>query len=270
VAHTEPTLPERRLALVGPGRAGGAVALALTAHGWRVTGVAGRHPDAPGVVETAGRFGAAPGPAEVVVAGVDLVLIATPDAAIDEVAGIIGPAVTPATLVIHLSGARGLDALARVPARVGALHPLQTLPDPDLGAARLAGAYAAVAGDEEVAHLARTLGMTPITVADVDRAAYHAAACIASNHLVALLAQVEAVTDVPIAAFLPLVHATVDNVGTRGPRGALTGPVARGDAATVRAHLDAIPDAERPAYLAMARRTATLAGRDAELREVLA
>jgi predicted short-subunit dehydrogenase-like oxidoreductase (DUF2520 family) len=80
---------------------------------------------------------------------------------------------------------------------------------------------------------------------------------------------VEACTDVPVAAFLPLMRATLDNVADLGTRAALTGPVARGDVATVRAHLAAIPDAEREAYVAMARRTAALAGRTEDLAEVL-
>src|SRR4051794_24422828 len=270
VSDPEPSSePGRRLALVGPGRAGGAVARALADTGWRVVGVAGRAVDAPSVRATAAHFGAVAGTPAAVARGVDLVLIATPDRAVEAVAAEIADAVAPATLVVHLSGARGLDALAAVPARTGALHPLQSLPNAELGVGRLAGAYAAVAGDPEVEDLARAMGMHPLRVADGDRAAYHAAACIASNHLVALLAQAEACTDVPLEALLPLVRATVDNVAALGTRDALTGPVARGDAATVRAHLAAIPPAERDAYLAMARRAAVLVDRADELAPVL-
>ena len=193
-------------------------------------------------------------------------VIATPDAAIDAVAAEIAPAVRRDALVVHLSGARGLDALGAVPARTGALHPLQTLPSADAGAARLPGAWCAVAGDRQVWALARQLGMEPIEVADEDRAAYHAAACIASNHVVALLAQVERVAPVPLDAFLPLIRATVDNVADLGAEAALTGPVARGDVETVRGHLDALSDADRDAYLALARRAYELSGRhDPEL-----
>ena len=270
VALTESPSPRgRRLALVGPGRAGGAVAGALAAGGWTVVGVAGRDADAASVRATAQRFGAVAGDPATVVAGADLVVIATPDRAIEVVAGAIADSVAPDTLVIHLSGARGVEALQAIPARTGALHPLQTLPDPIQGTTRLAGAYAAVAGDAAVEELANDMGMIPFRVADEDRVAYHAAACIASNHMVTLLAQVEACTDVPVAAFLPLMQATLDNVADLGTRGALTGPVARGDVATVRAHLDAIPVTERPAYAAMARRTAVLAGRADEFAAVL-
>jgi predicted short-subunit dehydrogenase-like oxidoreductase (DUF2520 family) len=275
VAKPEPPQPPsrgrgRRLALIGPGRAGGAVAGALVAAGWRVVAVAGREPDAPGVQAAAARFGAEAVAPATAVPGMDLVVIATPDHAIDAVAALIADAVAPSALVIHLSGARGVDALAGVGARTGALHPLQSLPDAVRGASRLAGSYAAVAGDPEVEDLARAMQMVPFRIADADRVGYHAAACIASNHLVALLAQVETCTRVPVGAFLPLMQATLENVGELGPSAALTGPVARGDVATVRAHLAAIPVSEREAYVAMARRTAVLAGRGDELEDVLA
>jgi predicted short-subunit dehydrogenase-like oxidoreductase (DUF2520 family) len=91
-------------------------------------------------------------------------------------------------------------------------------------------------------------------VDDADRAAYHAAATIASNHLVALLGQAErvaATAGVPLDAYMGLVRATVDNVAELGPRAALTGPVRRGDDATVARHLSALDPDERPAYEAM-------------------
>jgi len=98
------------------------------------------------------------------------------------------------------------------------------------------------------------LGGQWFTVADDDRAAYHAAACIASNHLVALLGQAErvgAAAGVPREAFLGLVRATVDNVAALGPDRALTGPAARGDIETLDRHRAALDPSELPAYDAM-------------------
>ena len=266
----------RGFALVGPGRAGTAVAARLVAVGYRAHVVAGR-PGSPSTGPAAARLGAA-----VVAAGeagrdVGLVVVATPDRSIEEVAASLAPSVGPGALVVHLAGARGLDALTPLAARrpdvvVGALHPLQTLTGFDGDA--LDGAWAAVAGPPAVRHLARELGLAPFPIADDQRAAYHAAAAVASNHLVALLGQAERLADaagVPLAAFEPLVRATVDHVFRDGPAGALTGPVARGDVATVHRHLDAIDDEERRAYLALADAARRLAGRDEEpLREVLA
>jgi predicted short-subunit dehydrogenase-like oxidoreductase (DUF2520 family) len=195
-------------------------------------------------------------------------VVATPDAAIEGLARLLAPALAPGALVVHLSGAQGLDILApigesRADVHVGALHPLQTFATPDPG--RLDGSWAAVAGPPAVTDLALELGLRPFVVADDRRAEYHAAAVVASNHLVALLGQlarIAARADVPLAAFWPLVHATVDNVEQNGAVDALTGPVARGDVATVAAHLDAIATGERDAYRALALAALTLTGRD--------
>jgi predicted short-subunit dehydrogenase-like oxidoreductase (DUF2520 family) len=265
-----PPAGARTVALVGPGRAGTTVAAALADRGWRIVAVAGRRPDAPSTRAAAARFGAPAVAVEDAASGADLVLVATPDGAIEDAAARLARGVTPRTLVIHLSGARGLDALAGVPARVGALHPLQTFPDADAGPARLPGSWCAVAGDPAVTELAAELGLRPVALDDADRTRYHAAACIASNHLVALLGQVERVSPVTIDALVPLIHATLANVAERGAAAALTGPVQRGDTATVRAHLDALPAAERDAYRALAREARRLTDRpDPALDEVL-
>ena len=92
-----------------------------------------------------------------------------------------------------------------------------------------------------------------VEVADADRAAYHAAACIAANHVVALLGRVERVAasvGLDVEAFLPLTRAAVDDVAALGPRRALTGPAVRGDWATLSRHLDALPATERAGYQA--------------------
>ena len=192
--------------------------------------------------------------------GVDLLVIATPDAAIAEVAAAVEPVDT--TVVAHLSGSLGLDVLAPHTRRAS-IHPLLPMPDPATGAARLAtgGAPFAVAGDPIANDVVDALGGHAFAVADEHRTAYHAAASIAANHLVALLGQVErvaATADVPLDAYLPLVRATIEDVAARGPAAALTGPVARGDHATVARHLAAIPADERPAYEAMADQAARL------------
>jgi predicted short-subunit dehydrogenase-like oxidoreductase (DUF2520 family) len=263
----------RALALVGPGRAGTALALALGRHGWSTRAVAGRTPEHPSTVTTAARLGAIAVAVEDAGRGCDLVVLATPDAAVADVAARVAPSLPPGALVVHLSGALGVDALAGLARRrpdvaLGALHPLQSLPTPDAGAARLPGSWCAVEGPDEVRALAELVGMRPFTVGSGSRPTYHAAACVASNHLVALLGQVERLArdaGVPFEAFLPLVRASVENVDELGPAAALTGPVARGDASTVAAHLDALSDEERAAYRAGALAALRLAGRDDDL-----
>jgi predicted short-subunit dehydrogenase-like oxidoreductase (DUF2520 family) len=220
--------------VVGPGRAGTSLAAALSARGWTVVGFLGRHDD---LAEAA--------------RDVDVLVIATPD---DSVAA-VAAAVTPCagTTVLHLSGSLGLDALAPHAERA-ALHPLVPLPNATVGAARLGdGVTFAVAGAPVARQMVESLGGRVVEVADADRAAYHAAACIAANHVVALLGQVERVAasvGLDMDAFLPLTRAAVDDVAALGPRRALTGPAVRGDWATLSRHLDALPASERAGYQA--------------------
>jgi predicted short-subunit dehydrogenase-like oxidoreductase (DUF2520 family) len=266
-------------ALVGPGRAGTAVADGLVAAGHRCVAVAGRSPDAPSTRAAAARYDAAATTVADAGRQAQLVVIATPDAALDATAATLVGGLRPGGLVVHLSGARGLDALAPIAATrpdvsVGALHPLQTFVEPTRDRVVLAGAWAAISGPPAVRRVAHDLGLRPVEVPDERRAEYHAAAVVASNHLVALLGQVERLADhagVPLAAFEPLVRATVDHVFDLGPAAALTGPVARGDIATVSRHLAVIADDEHRAYQALADSARRLAGRDdAAWREVLA
>jgi predicted short-subunit dehydrogenase-like oxidoreductase (DUF2520 family) len=172
---------------------------------------------------------------------VDLLVIATPDDAVRRVAAMVTPIAT--TAVIHLSGSLGLDVLASHPRR-GSLHPLMPLPTAAIGRERLlSGITFAVAGDPMTRRLAESLGGTAVEVPDHDRAAYHAAASIAANHLVALLGQVERVAGtigLPLDAFAGLLRAATDDALQLGPRRALTGPAVRGDWATLEHHRAAL------------------------------
>jgi predicted short-subunit dehydrogenase-like oxidoreductase (DUF2520 family) len=267
------TSPPRAFALVGPGRAGTALARALAARGWDAVAVAGRTVDAASTQEVARRLGARAVEVAAAGRGADLVVVATPDTAIAAAGAALAPSLPPGALVIHLSGASSLHELdgvllARPDVEIGSLHPLQSLPTGDGGAERLAGSWCAVDGAPRVERIALTLGMRPFRLDAAHRARYHAAACVASNHLVALLGQVERIAakaGVPFEAFLPLVRGTVENVAELGPAAALTGPVARGDYETVARHVDTLPAEERDAYLALVREARRLAGEDAEL-----
>lgn len=234
------------LRVIGPGRAGGSLAGALEAVGWEVV--------------TPVRRGESPAAAA---AGVDLLVIATPDGSITEVARSVEP--RSDTVVAHLAGSLGLAALHPHPRRA-ALHPLVALPSPEVGTRRiLDGAWFAVAGDPLARRAVGDLGGRWFEVADEHRAAYHAAAVIASNHVVALLGQAERVAStagVPLAAYLDLVRATVQNVAELGPVAALTGPAARGDWVTIERHLAALDPSEHEAYEALVRAARRLVGDD--------
>ena len=220
--------------IIGSGRAGGALAAALSAAGWRVDGPLGRDHD-PRTATTGAR----------------LVLLAVPDGTVADVARSLAPG---DAAVARVAGSLGLDVLAPHE-RVASVHPLVSLPDADIGARRLAGAWFAVAGDPLASEVVAALGGRAVAVADEDRTTYHAAAAVAANHLVALLGQVERLAHrvgVPLEAYLDLARGALDNVAEVGPAAALTGPVARGDRATVARHLAAIPPEERAAYAMLA------------------
>jgi predicted short-subunit dehydrogenase-like oxidoreductase (DUF2520 family) len=217
--------------------------LALGQAGWRVLPIVGRGDD---LADAA--------------AGVDLLLIATPDGVIAEVAAAMAPSST--AVVAHCSGITTLEALAPHQRRAS-IHPLAALPSAELGAERLvSGLWFAVAGDPLAAEVVEQLGGRAVTVPDQQRVAYHAAAVIASNHLVALMGQVErvaAAVGLPLEAYLSLAAESLDNVARLGPAAALTGPVSRGDWSTVERHLAALDPEERNGYEAMAHLAAKLA-----------
>jgi predicted short-subunit dehydrogenase-like oxidoreductase (DUF2520 family) len=261
--------PPGSVALIGPGRAGTTIVLALVEAGWDVVGVAGRAPDAASTVAAAACLAGTPVLVSEAGRGASLVVIATPDRAIAQAASAVAASLERGALVVHLAGSRGVDVFdalraARPDVRVGALHPLQTFPSASVGLARLPGAWAAVAGDAAVHELARAIGLRPFDLPDTERVRYHATAVVASNHLVALLGQVErlaAQCGVPFEAFAGLVSASVEHALRMGPAAALTGPIARGDLGTVEQHLAALDPAERDAYRALAREAARLTGR---------
>lgn len=220
--------------VIGPGRAGLSLSRALPGTSFEVVGVLSRDDDQRAAAT-----------------GVDVLVIATPDDAVAEVAAGVRP--EPGCVVVHLAASLGLDALSPH-ARRASLHPLVPLPNAADGAARLRGGIAfAVAGDPVAEEMALALGGRPFAVADADRAAYHAAACVAANHVVALLGQVERIAasaGLELDAFLGLSRAAIDDVARLGPARALTGPAARGDWDTLERHRRALPAEERPGYLA--------------------
>jgi predicted short-subunit dehydrogenase-like oxidoreductase (DUF2520 family) len=207
------------LAVIGRGRLGTALAGALRDAGIRVDGPLGRTPALD--------------------PRTDVVVLAVPDAEIAAAAA----AVEPGPLVGHCSGATTLAPLDGHEAF--SLHPLMTV-TPD--GADFRGATAAVAGSTARAlatatALAAAIGLRPVEVDDADRAAYHAAASVAANFLVTLEAAAErlvATTGIDRAALLPLAQAALDNWARVGGERALTGPIARGDDATVARQRDAV------------------------------
>jgi predicted short-subunit dehydrogenase-like oxidoreductase (DUF2520 family) len=236
------------VAIVGAGRLGTALARALRAAGAEVVGPLGRGEG----------FRA------------DVAVICVPDGEIPTAAAAIAGS---AAHVGHTSGATALDALAGAGGEAFGLHPLQTFAGGE-GPASFHGTGCAIAGATPAAlataeSLAIRLGMRPIEIADSERAAYHAAASMASNFLLTLQAAAEELAAgagiAPADArslLAPLVRRTVDNWEARGPRAALTGPVARGDEATVerqRTAVESVAPQLLPLFDALVDRTRALA-----------
>jgi predicted short-subunit dehydrogenase-like oxidoreductase (DUF2520 family) len=219
------------ISIVGAGRAGSSFAIALRRVGHEVEVL---HHDETSLIGDA-----------------ELVVLCVPDDVIASVAASI-PA-REYVVVAHVAGSRNLDVLAPH-RRVGSLHPLMALPTGS-EAERLIGATYCVAGDDLVRDVALSLSGRVITLRDDQRTIYHAAAVVASNHLVALMGQVRTLAEsigLTLEDFLPLAEQSLVDVARFGPDVALTGPASRGDMATIDAHLAAIPESERSTYVALA------------------
>jgi predicted short-subunit dehydrogenase-like oxidoreductase (DUF2520 family) len=257
--------------VVGAGRAGSALGAALARAGHQVVAASGVS-DASVRRISRDLPGARVLRPEEVVAASDLALLTVPDDALPGlVQGLASTGVAlDGRLLVHASGRYGLAVLepaARRGALPLALHPVMTFTGRGDDADRIAGCSFGVTAPEELRPVADALvvemGGEPVFIAEEARVLYHAALAAAANYLVTLVAQAQdllAAAGVPDPARMlgPLLSAALDNALALGDA-ALTGPVARGDARTVAAHLGvisaAVPQAV-PAYLALARLTA--------------
>lgn len=257
--------------VVGAGRVGAVLGAALARAGHRVVAVS--------AVSQASRQRAAdllPGAdvvtADEVLARADLVLLTVPDDVLSElVAGLAATgAVRRGTLIAHTSGRHGLGALepaTREGALPLALHPAFPFAGTAVDLERLTGASFGVTAPDPLRPVAEALvvemGGEPVWLTDQQRPLWHAALAHAANHLTTLVASsadllLEIGVEQPDLVLGPLLGAALDGA-LRGGDATLTGPVARGDADTVRAHLDALARVAPevlPSYVAMARLTA--------------
>jgi predicted short-subunit dehydrogenase-like oxidoreductase (DUF2520 family) len=267
---TEGAPARLRVGVVSAGRVGAALGAALARAGhevFAVSAVSGPSRD------RAARLlpSAAVLPPDEVVEAAQLVLLAVPDDQLRPlIAGLADTgAWRPGQLVVHTSGAQGIGVLDPAAARgvvALALHPVMTFTGRSEDLDRLLGATWGVTAEDSMRPVAELLvvemGGEPVWVPEAARPLYHAALTIGSNHLVTLvndavdLLGAVGVTD-GRRLLAPLLSASLDNVLRLGDA-ALTGPVSRGDVATVQAHRRTLVDegaAVLPAYLAMARRT---------------
>jgi predicted short-subunit dehydrogenase-like oxidoreductase (DUF2520 family) len=249
----------RTLFILGAGRAGQGLARAFAASGLRVVGLHGRRAAPTGHVPITA------GPLPPMLGAADTVLVTVRDSQLEgALATLTGAALAPGAVVLHASGSidpAGLAPLRAAGHPAGTFHPLLPFADPVRSATRLRGAWIGVDGDARAvaaAHeLADALGAHALIIPPGTKPRYHAAAVIASNFPTVLGAVAERLlrrsgiaADAARGAVLALMSSAVDNLAGAAAEDALSGPIARGDAATVRIHLDALAQdpAARDAY----------------------
>lgn len=248
------SLPNLRVGVIGMGRVGPSIASALRANGHEIVAVNARSEAAKERAEAV-----LPGIPQLsvaeVVAAADLIILAVSDPAIRQI--VEDPTVTwrPGQVLAHVSGIAGLDVLEQAAAAgviTMALHPAMTFSGWSLDVSRLDGCPFAVTAPPLVMPLAEALvaeiGGTAQVIDEDQRPLYHAGLSHAANHLVTVIAQAEEILRTagiadPGDYLRPLVNAALEGALNQG-MGALTGPVQRGDTATVQAHLDALHSIE--------------------------
>lgn len=262
-----------RIGFIGAGRVGASLAHAFAAAGYPVTAVASQSfTSAQRLAESVAGCRAYES-AQSVAGSANVVFITTPDRAISAVADSLSW--RKGQVVVHTSGAYSSEILAsahRSGARVASFHPLQTFAIAN-APVNLAGVTLAIEGDSEaVVHLkslAESVGGCWVEIRPEDKVLYHAAAVVASNYLVTLVDAAAELwqtfgvgRDDAVRALLPLLRGTVGNIESVGLPDALTGPIVRGDVATVANHLQALADRSHnlvELYRTLASRTLPLA-----------
>jgi len=265
-----------RVTIIGAGRMGQGLGLALKRRGYKILMVARTPRDVtpPLMLHQGSRAEAT--------AGAELVLIATPDDAIGQVAAELAAegAISRDQVVLHLSGLLDRNALLPLEesgAACGSFHPLQSVAEAGTAAERLKGAYVGIEGDDRALvaaeRLANTLRMIPVRIPAAAKPAYHAGAAFVANYTVALVGVAERIAraagvpaDIAARIYLPLLGGAVANLNALGPAASLTGAVRRGDEQTIRAHLKALSAEDGTLYRTVSRAAITLA-REAGLSE---
>ncbi len=252
------------MVIVGAGRLGGALGLALSAKRWPVR-LYSRGDEGRQRAEALGLKPATPADLKRARA----VLLCVPDAAVPTVARELSATLPRSAALVHTAGALSLDALGPATGRArGSFHPLCAVSSPRDS---LAGHTAAIstrspALRDILRRMAGDVGLRVIDVPEAHRAAYHAGAVMSAGGLVALAdAAVAALgaagipSEDALAALLPLMRSALRGVEARGTSGGLTGPIVRGDAGVVGSHLAALPEDVAPLYRLLSRRALGLA-----------
>lgn len=249
-----------RTVVVGVGRLGSAIAVQLKEASWPVT----VRTQSPSGRRQAKRLGLLEADAAAL-SRAELCLLTVPDDAVEPVGRAVAPLLGKTTGLVHCAGALTLEALQPAAAGrpTGSFHPLVSVTGPETP---LAGHSVAIATRSRalaplLGRLAHALGLRPLRVPEGGRAAYHAGAAMVASGLVSLLDAAIAAWEaagVPereaVAALSALMRSALAGAEARGTVAALTGPVVRGDAEVVQAHIRALPDEVLAIYLALQQR----------------
>jgi len=275
---------KRKIVLIGPGRLGQAVTRLLGEGDHDIRAVISRD---PGRAASAARFIGRPGTGTTdltAAAEGEVVLLALPDDHLESMAALLRREglLAPGAVLVHFSGLHPAACLLGEDApsiEALSIHPLQTFADAVMGTRNLPGTPCSIEGAEHLLPLAEQLvediGGIPVRIRSETKPLYHAAACVASNYLVTLVAAARQIMaacgfeeEDALHLLIPLLRGTGRNLAALGPERALTGPIARGDERTVALHLKALakqPDDLREIYRVMGRKTVEIALRKGTL-----
>lgn len=268
----------RTISIIGPGRAGGALAIALAAKGYKIENLFARDPEKAGII--AAQIEPAP---EIYTENSygnissEIILITTQDTEIVNVVGQLSGLLQRSHVVFHTSGSLSSEILNDLKAkgcRVGSLHPLASISGPEDAARKFEGVYFCVEGDEKAVEVGEKivadLGGNAFTIETRFKSLYHAAAVMSAGHLTGLA---DAAFEMMAGAgmdrgqarnvLLPLIKSTVANLEVQAPAEALTGTFARADEETFGRHIASMKDTVSPEiveiYLLLAARSLELA-----------
>ncbi len=244
-----------KIGIVGAGKVGSVLARGLSDRGYQLSGIVSSTLESAS--QLAGELGVnARVKAADLMQDAEILLITTPDRCIGEMTAQIARenGFKRGQMVLHTSGCLSAEVL--MPAKeqgawIGCMHPLQSFANKEHTSERLAGIYFALSGQAEVIQqtekIVNDLGGTSFQILDTDKSLYHGATCILSNYTVSLMHCASRLygkfglsSEEALAAFLPLLEGTLQNIKDMGVIQGLTGPISRGDGITVKAHLEAL------------------------------
>lgn len=268
----------RTVSILGVGRAGGAVAIALDRAGYRVDSLISRgQKDVSRVLDALSSPPNLLDISELSGIDTDVLIIATGDSEISDAADVLARFDSIPAAVLHLSGSLSsaiLEPLRLRGVSTGSMHPLVALSDPISGADRFGGAYFCIEGDASgvAEEIVARLGGQTIKISTEKKALYHAAAVTSSGHFVALVdVAIEMLRECGLDAetarkiLLPLIGSTYENLQQKPTSEALTGPYARGDSEAFGRHIEALSESSNSArqiYFALAARSVELMKRE--------